>query len=274
MEQKFRNYSFTSFEDEEPVVNLDKFKYLAYSREICPETARGHWQGFICWNSPRTVSSVRKQMKPMHVESMRGSISQNVVYCSKDGLLIEHGNRPCQGKRFDILELKKCKKMSDVALMARSNNDIKIMENFMKYHEDKRNWKPEVFWFWGAPGCGKTRQAIQDAGKDYWISGGNGKWFDGYDAHENVIFDDVRVDFMKFNIWLRLLDRYPYTVEVKGGCRQFLAKKIWITSCQSPEQMFCSNINDDIAQLTRRINQTKLFGSEVGGNTRPLLLKW
>ncbi len=274
MEQKFRNYTFTSFDEGEPIEGSFKYKYLAYARETCPTTGKDHWQGFICLHSPRTFRSMMKSLPGWHLECMKGNIQQNVSYCSKQGNLIEHGIKPCQGKRFDLDELKKCTRMAEVTSIARSNNDIRLMENYLKYHEKKRDWPTEVFWFWGPPGTGKTRRAIAEAGSDYWISLKDGRWFEGYDAHEHVIFDDVRIDFMPFNVWLRILDRYPYTVEVKGSSRQFLAKKIWITSCHSPEQMFSSKINEDITQLTRRLTTIIEIGSEVEGNTRPLLLKW
>lgn len=43
--------------------------------------------------------------------------------------------------------------------------------------------KPVVWWVWGATGTGKTRFAVQFAEEhqyQYWISGENLKWFDGY----------------------------------------------------------------------------------------------
>jgi len=57
------------------------------------------------------------------------------------------------------------------------------------------------------------------------------------------------------------LDRYPFQVECKGGSRQFLAKNIYITSCYSPEQMFEGRVDEDLRQLTRRIDIIEEFFS-------------
>jgi len=84
-----------------------------------------------------------------------------------------------------------------------------------------------------------------------------GEWWEGYDAHEEVIIDDMRKDFLKFHHLLKLFDRYPYRVQFKGGSRQFLAKTIIVTTCYSPEEMF--NNREDIQQLLRRINTIKQF---------------
>lgn len=94
-----------------------------------------------------------------------------------------------------------------------------------------------------------------------WVSGVDGKWFEGYDGHEDVIFDDFRGDFCKLRVLLRLLDRYEYRVEVKGSSRQFLAKNIVITSCYSPTQVYKNNGDgENINQLVRRITEIRRFG--------------
>ena len=36
---------------------------------------------------------------------------------------------------------------------------IKTAENFLSYNEEPRNWKPTVFWIYGATGTGKSRLA-------------------------------------------------------------------------------------------------------------------
>uniref|UniRef100_UPI0040488E22 hypothetical protein n=1 Tax=Shewanella sp. TaxID=50422 RepID=UPI0040488E22 len=60
-----------------------------------------------------------------------------------------------------------------------------------------------------------------------------------------------------FHVLLRLLDRYPYQVETKGGSRQLLAETMIITCPFMPEEMY--NGREDIKQLLRRIDEIKLF---------------
>lgn len=86
----------------------------------------------------------------------------------------------------------------------------------------------------------------------------NLKWWEGYDAHENVIIDDFRKDSIQFSSLLRLLDRYAFRVETKGASRQLLAKNIIITCPESPEELF-EHTREDIKQLLRRIDEIKEF---------------
>lgn len=130
---------------------------------------------------------------------------------------------------------------------------IRMAETILKYKEEPRTSKPFVRWYWGASGTGKTRLAYEESDKDNrWISGKNLKWFDGYDAHTNVIIDDFRGDFCTFHELLRLLDRYEIRVENKGGSRQFKPVDIWITSCYPPDAVYATR--EDIEQLLRRID--------------------
>lgn len=281
MAQKSRNFTFTCYNDE-PVFD-DAMKFMAYGIETCPTTGRTHYQGFFGFKNARSVKKIIQLYNPWHIEVMKGTINQNIKYCSKEGDYYEFGDMPEQGKRTDIIKLKTLTRMTDVVEVATNNMQVRMMENYLKYKEKKRTWKPIVKWFYGSTGSGKTRTALEEAScieaghledknkeegiGNIWVSLRDGKWFEGYDGHPCVIFDDIRGDFMKFHEWLRILDRYEYRVEVKGGSRQFLAKYIWITSCYSPAQMWKNRSDEDLAQLTRRIDEIRLIGTEVRGNT-------
>lgn len=239
-------------------------KYLIYGVEVCPTTEKVHHQGYCEFESNQRLSVLGKTWK-CNFERRKGKAEQAIAYCMKDGKWIEFGERPekkNQGARSDIEEVKTMvregKSMRQIADVCTSFQALRFAENITQYYEKKRDWMPEVYWYWGSTGSGKTRAAYEEAGSDCWMSGKNLKWFQDYDGNENVIFDDFRKDFCTFHELLRLLDRYPYTIEVKGGSRQFLAKKIWITCPFKPEALY--DTREDIEQLTRRISVVKFFG--------------
>ena len=245
-------------------------------------TGKKHWQCYGISSSPRTERSMRKEMKPRHIEFCKGTEQQNEVYCSKEGDVIEWGVKPkAQGARTDLDivrdQVATGGTMREVITTATSFQQIRVAEKCLEYMETKRAWKPKVYWYWGATGTGKTKRAFEEAGDDAWVSGVDGKWFQGYDAHENVIFDDFRGDFCKFHVLLRLLDRYAFRIEYKGGARQFLAKNIWITCPVHPMEVY--GTREDVNQLLRRIDiiecfnlEQRLNGTKVGGNTMSKLI--
>lgn len=115
-----------------------------------------------------------------------------------------------------------------------------------------------MYWYYGSTGTGKTRAASGADPDAYWKNPAH-KWWDGYQGESTIIIDDYRADFCKFSELLRLFDRYPYQVEVKGGTRQFLARKIYVTTPKSPALTWESRTEEDLAQLLRRITEVKHF---------------
>jgi len=278
--KKSAGYCFTLNNPTGEEVWNGKWIYIIRGNEIAPETGTPHIQGYVYYKSEVSFKSVKKQLpEGAHIEATKGSPQQNITYCKKGGSFIETGEPPKQGKRNDIKAVKAIIAdgggMRDVIDATNSYQAMRCAELILKYKEPARNFKPEVFWFWGETGTGKTREACELA-PNAWLSARNLKWWEGYDAHEDVIFDDFRGDFCTFHELLRILDRYEYRVEVKGGSRQLLAKRIFITCPYPPERTYASR--EDVGQLLRRIDHTKYFGGDVlaeksGGNTMPPTLE-
>lgn len=233
--------------------------YLVYGKEV-GESGTPHLQGYIYFTNQISFSSIKKKMPTRtHLEKTIGTPEQASTYCKKDGTFIETGDLPQkQGKRNDLTETKKLlmktQKMKDVVLEATSLASIKMCQEILKYTEIPRNFKPVVVWVYGPTGVGKSKLAYDVLGRECYTTMDTGKWWEGYDAHERVHIEDMRKDFLKFHQLLKLLDRYPYRIETKGGSRQFVANQIIITSCYSPTEMY--DTREDVQQLIRRIDLT------------------
>lgn len=236
--------------------------YLIYGKEVA-STGTKHLQGYIYFKDAKSFSKVQKLLpKGTHIEKAKGTPKQASDYCKKEGDYVEYGELPQpSGKRNDLEQIKHLVnnggRMVDVIDVATSYQSVKMAEQMFKYKEKPRNWKPRVYWFYGPTGTGKSKLAYEMFGDTCYTAMSTGKWWEGYDAHENVIIDDMRKDFMKFHELLRLLDRYAMKIETKGGSRQFLAKNIIITSCHHPATLF--DTREDVQQLIRRIDEIREF---------------
>lgn len=267
MASKHRSYSFTlnNYNDDDiSLLNEIECKYIIFGKEV-GESGTPHLQGCINLKNPISFSSIKKKIPKAHIEPTK-CIAGSIEYCKKDGDFVERGEAPAQGKRTDMDDIRDMlnngSTLRDIVQVAKSVQSIRHAEIHLKYFEQKRNWKPTVNWYWGPPGSGKSKKAFEECQEhDPYVAMSTGRWFEGYDAHTHVIIDDMRKDFMKFHELLRMLDRYPFQVECKGGSRQFLAKNIYITSCYSPTQMFEGRLNEDLRQLTRRIDIIEEFFS-------------
>jgi len=90
-----------------------------------------------------------------------------------------------------------------------------------------------VFVLVGTAGSGKTRLVFQKC-PSLWIAPDPSlKWFDGYGGEEDVLLDDYRGGADDAFL-LRVLDRYPLTVPIKGGFVVWKPTRIFITSNDEP----------------------------------------
>lgn len=260
-DERARGWAFTlnnPTEEEEKALQALEPRYLIYGKE---KVSTLHFQGYIYFETYKSFNQVKALIPRAHIEKAKGTPKQNHKYCTKDGDFFEKGEIPSQGKRKDIEIvrdlIRQGKRMKEIVQEATSYQAIRTAEKILEYEEKKREWVTEVRWYHGATGTGKTKAAIEET-TNPWISGKNLKWWNGYDGHDHVILDDFRADFCTFHELLRILDRYPYRIEVKGGSRELLAKLIIITSPYDPQNVYAKT-HEELEQLNRRITVIKEF---------------
>lgn len=239
----------------------EKSLYCVIGYEIAPETGTPHLQGYVYFKSARSFKSVKKVLPRAWIQAAYANAQKNRDYCTKGGNSKSWGTCPQQGSRNDLKEIaqavKDGKSFREIVDIATNYQSLKTAQLLLPYYEPQRSKPPEVFWYHGPSGSGKSRKAFEDL-PDAYVAGDMGKWFDGYDAHKDVVIDDIREDTFTFKTLLRMFDRYPYRVECKGGSRQFLAERIIVTCPKRPEELFRWE-NEEMKQLLRRISKIQLF---------------
>lgn len=233
-------------------------------------TGRLHVQAYIRFKVAVAVSRVRALVSPGHVELCGGDEAANIAYCSKQETRVlgpfEFGERARAGKRNDLIFARECVEkghgMRAIIKEVTSYQAMKAAQLMLVYLEPPRDFKPEVRWYYGSTGSGKTKTAVEEFPGAY-MSQRDGKWFDGYDAHEVVILDDFRKSFCAFDVLLRMIDRYGFRIECKGGSRQFLARVIIFTCPWHPEVLYENHPDEAVGQLMRRIDMLRQFGDIV-----------
>lgn len=275
----YRNVCFTlNNYTEQDILNismvpLDKIQYLIYGKEIAPTTGTPHLQGYIELKRSQRLSYIKKILnnKFVHIENRFGTQKQAITYCQKDhdytelGILKRNTDPVTkkigkQGHRSDISNIWDSVKsgysksqLIETYPMEYAKYGKAIAEYYtLNEPARSRDIQPKIIWHYGPTGTNKTRSVYEQENDQVFIPK-NYKWWDGYDRHQIVLLDDLRADYCKFHELLTLLDRYQYKVEVKGGMRQLVATKIYITSPYHPNDLFKNKTEEDIKQLTRRI---------------------
>lgn len=253
-----------------------KFKYVCFGKEV-GENGTPHLQGYFEFEhgSRLRLSAAQKRIQDLglmgyHLEIAKGTGEQNITYCSKDGDFTEHGVRPRagQGKRTDLDEVCSAIQNGDTMtdLIDKFPSQVVKFRNGIEFliqaKQPRRFFKTEVWWLWGPTGTGKSRWAWDQDPESY-MKCASHKWWSGYIGQESVIIDDYRpCKEMPFNFMLNLMDRYPLSVETKGGMVEFVAKRIYVTSPYSPE-LTCDHLEwlgaEQKDQFLRRIDHVVQF---------------
>ncbi|UJO02098.1 Rep [Tadarida brasiliensis associated circovirus 1] len=261
---QFVCFTYNNYPEEKYVELLEweEWRYVVIGKEV-GESGTPHLQGYGELKKRKRFDALKRKWPAVHWEQRRANRDTAAAYCKKEGRYEERGTLPqnasAKSSKEAVARVKKGESMRSIMDDPPNLSGIRVCQLWLSYCEPKRSFKSEVHWIYGPSGSGKTRLAAAEAGEDsYWHDGT--KWFDGYDAHENMVLDDFRAGNMKFNFLLKMLDRYPLRLECKGGYRQLLSKKIIITSIKHPRDCYQQCEHDEpMQQLLRRIEKvTKL----------------
>lgn len=265
-------YTLNNYTPEEvAAIDTIEAEYHVVGFEQGDEKEVPHLQGYIYFaGRGKRFGGVKKLpgFARAHLEVAKGTALHNRTYCTKQGTFVEKGTMPQAGARTDLdmvkLVVKQHGTMAAVIEAASGYQCLRAGELLLKYAPAPERPDIRVRWYWGPTGSGKTRAAWDEAkaAGPCWMSSRSLKWWDGYDGEKNVVVDDFRRDFCTFHELLRILDRYPYRVEFKGGSRPLLATNIWITTPRDPRSTFEGRTDEDIGQITRRIAEIREFRGE------------
>lgn len=244
--------------------------YLVIGKEVGGSQGTPHLQGFVSLSKRKRLQQVKELLgNRVHLERARGKPHQAATYCKKDGDFVEFGDCPGgAGSRSDldaVVELVKRKRpLSEIAdeypnTWTRHCKGIISLRNLLD--TERRHWKTTVYVYWGATNTGKTRKAHEETTDPYVHSGG--KWFCGYEGQEDVIFDDFTGSELRIQDMLKILDRYPHVVEIKGGKTEWKPKRIFITSNLDPRKWYKGAHKEHQAALMRRLDVIEHFGDNV-----------
>jgi len=279
-----RGWCFTAFNlDAPPVWDEKVCKYLIHQLEECPETGKFHFQGYVELKSPMRRDGARKAIKldaKTHMEARKGTPQQAADYCKKsksrveDGGPWEHGDLPeGAGARTDIqAAVKIIQDGGDLAKVAEIVPSVIVryhrgMEKLLELKNNSNAQRDITVWLLtGAPGSGKTRWAFDKWPDIYTLASTRPEWWDGYNSERAILIDDYsEATALPYERLLRVLDRYPIRLPVKGGYRQAKFTDVVITSNTMPADWYKAQSreeNNGLDALVRRISNVIYFPIE------------
>ena len=203
-----------------------------------------HIQGYAQANRAKTMAqwkSVIFWMRRIHLEESRGTALQNKEYCTKEESRVEGGLTGEYGEMRTTTRGAKKGRLSELADKIKEGEDPMQLEDdypgeFLQYRDKiddfilkqkgKRNWAMEIEIFYGPTGTGKSYTSNTENPNAYnvpWPTGGRW-WWPGYTGQDTVIMDEFRHQ-IKYDVMLKMMDRYAWALEAKGRSFNFVSKK-------------------------------------------------
>ncbi|AEB60990.1 replication associated protein [Barbel circovirus] len=244
------------------IITADSVDFAVIGNEI-GDSGTPHLQGFLNMKTKRRLGTMKKWFNARaQYEAAKGTDLQNDEYCTKGGdtylRIGEPGKERCRNdlqKAIDVVK-RSSGSMRAVAeacpaTFIRYGRGLRDYANVMQYRKP-RDFKTEVKVYVGDPGCSKSRKASELCAGTTVYYKPRGMWWDGYDGQENVIVDDF-YGWMPCDELLRVFDRYPCKVPVKGAYVEFVSTAIYVTSNKHVWQWYKFE-GFDPAAVMRRVN--------------------
>lgn len=249
----------------EYLTHYKSLRYLIACEEEAPTTGHKHNHIYVNFSSPIKLDV--KKCEGAHLEVCRGSPKQNIAYIEKNGKIIDEiGERPKQGMK-SIKELRTMNRDEVPANLIRiydseqqKQNREKSFIGMLKEIKEEKLEGPEVIYFTGEPGMGKTYGAYLYALDKYKEENiGKISFNEGFADIINpradcLVCEEFRSSDLKASKLLELLDKYGASVNVKGGFEYIRPKTIIIASVMNPKYLYSDEEKNE--QFVRRIKRT------------------
>lgn len=241
--------------------------YGVFQRER-GENGTEHFQGYLEFSKLKRLTQLKKLNKRIHWERRKGTQQQAIDYCKKEdtqvGVPWEFGTptESHQGSRTDLTLAVTLLRSTSLPDMAQQMPEV-----YIKYHRGFQALEsitprpkpvPFVHLLFGPPGCGKSRYFWDNEPEGFSIPVTDGVWFDGYRFQDAALIDDFSGRGSKLGLTqlLRLLDRYPLKVAIKGGFVDWIPKRIYITTNLHPLDWYdYATRAEQYRALVRRISR-------------------
>ncbi len=256
-------------------IDTKKIKYVRGQAEVCPETAKRHYQLYVVVQNSCRFTALKTWMDSptCHIERAMGTHTECVEYVTKEEtrdlknpwtIVIGDDKMIGQGVRTDYetaaatINSKGLKRLleEEPGFCLKNINKIVKYNEVMSLYGIKSGYKERlVIWVEGVPGIGKTR-AAHDAWPDhvhFLRKTSTQTWWDGYDpkVHDVLVLDDMTAGLFTQNEMLSFTDVYNDCIQVKGSMIRMNYAVLIITSSYSFD---CCFPWDTQGALKRRMN--------------------
>lgn len=254
----------------EYITKKPSFNYGIACLEKAPTTGHKHIHFYAQFRS--VVDIYRSKTGDARIDKCKGSAQKNIDYVKKTNepekrgeIIFEEGD-PNKKGGATIADIKKMEKEEREQLPAIYYNIVKQVnqEEQKDLKGDEMFKEMKVHWYWGDSGLGKTRRAYKEIGSRTFneVKFDGNFWHGAKEGTTIALYDDFRDSDMKPRELINFIDYNKHIMNVKGGSIRNTYTEIFITSIQSPEEIYKNVEGEPRKQWLRRLTEILHFESE------------
>lgn len=267
------------------VTNLKTLQYFCMADE---EGSTFHTHLFVCFTSRVRFSTIKRYFPQAHIESVKGTVSDNMNYIKKsgkwkddikhgtsiEGTFEEWGDRPAdsKGKNRDMEELYKMvlDGLTNAEIISQNQDYILQIDKLDKLRtiiltekfKRTRRLDLEVTYCYGVTGSGKTRSILDQYGDEnvYRVTDYLHP-YDSYNCQPIIVFEEFR-NSLPIKEMLNYCDIYPMELPARYSNKYACYKKVFIISNWSLEMQYKEQQENDGESwnaFLRRIHKVKVY---------------
>lgn len=223
--------------------------YIVAQVERGEQTEHEHLQFYMQFSRSVRLNWLKEKISAeAHWEPARGDAEKARAYCMKQDTRVagpwEYGKWAKQGQTRGLVQaaemITQGAPMREVAEQfpteyIRHHKGMQSLWAQVRLQHRKIDMEvgPEIWVFYGPTGTGKSME-VYHRWPDAYRKPANGKWWDGYQGEETVVFEDFKGSAMALHDLQLVLDKYPLNVEVKGGFIPLSATRYVFTTNTHP----------------------------------------
>lgn len=256
--------------------------YHAWQIELS-ESGKTHQQGYMVLSKPVRLSHMVGSCAGVHFEIARGTHEQCLEYVTKNDTRVDgphaEGQEPKgQGTRSDLARAVQDFRESNYDMVKLAEDHPVSVVKFHRGFEALRSLKAptarasqfQCFVLYGSARSGKTSHVVSQAKDLYIIPDEDCKWFDGYRGQKQMLLDDYS-GRTPLHTLLKLMDRYPLQLPIKGGFVSSQVQTLWITSNYDPMEWMALFYRNESVERGRALlgRMTAIYCSDTPDERPP-----
>lgn len=211
-----------------------------------------HWQVIVCLSKKGRLGRIQEIFgRQLHAELSRSAAASTYVHkdaTAIEGTRFELGSMP--HKRNDKVDWARVKASAQAGRLDDIDDGVFVqhygtLKRIAADYQDCPDVDRQCTIYWGPTATGKSHRArtqAKEISDKVFNKIPSTKWWCGYRGESCVVVDEFQGE-IGITHWLRWLDKYGVSVEIKGGSTPLLASHFWITSNVDPKEWWLNPLS-------------------------------